>query len=97
MLEKTKNKVLIEIGAQHPLIDGKPGIEFEKRLLKGIELYNKEIECGNSPVIYIPGSLHSIKKDGQWITDKNSLSTAGKDFLLEHNIPEECIRADETN
>ncbi|MBR1540633.1 MAG: hypothetical protein IJ629_05705 [Clostridia bacterium] len=97
MPEKTKNKVLIEIGAQHPLVDGKPGIEFEKRLLKGIELYHQELEKGNDPIIYIPGSLHSIQKNGEWITDKNSLSTAGKNFLLEHGIPEERIRADETN
>ena len=97
MQEKIKNKVLIEIGAQHPLVDGKPGVEFEKRLLKGIELYYEELNKGNQVLIYIPGSLHSIRKNEEWITDKNSLSTAGRNFLIEHGIPDECIRADESN
>ena len=57
-----KNKVLIEVAAQHPLINGKPGEEFEHRLKKGIQIYNAEKEKGNNPIIYVPGSLHSIKK-----------------------------------
>ena len=95
--KKIEDKVLIEIAAQHPLIDGKPGTEFEKRLLKGIELYNDELKKGNQVIFYVPGSIHSIKKEDKWVTDENSLSTAGKNFLLEHGIPEECIRSDETN
>lgn len=96
-MPEIKNKVLIEIGAQHPLIDGKPGEEFKLRLQKGIELYKIEKEKGNEPIIYIPGSLHSIKVNGEWQTDKNSLSTAGRDFLVENGIPAESICSDESN
>ena len=96
-MQEIKNQVLIEIGAQQPLIDGKPGEEFELRLRKGIKLYNKEKAKGNNPIIYIPGSLHSIKVDGEWKTDKNSLSTAGKNFLIENGIPLEDICSDESN
>ena len=92
-----KRKVLIEIAAQHPLIDGKPGSEFEQRLKKGIELYNKETEKGNTVTIYIPGSIHSIKKDGKWVTDLVSLSEAGKNFLIENGIPNDDIKADDAN
>ena len=88
---------MIEIAANHPLFDGKPSKEFEKRLLKGIALYHEELEKGNQVIIYVPGSVHSVKKGDEWVTDKTSLSTAGKTFLLEHGIPEECIRADESN
>lgn len=98
MQEKINNKVLIEIAAQHPLReDGTPGSEFEKRLLKGIELYYKEQKKGNEVVIYVPGSLHSVNKNGEWQTDKYPLSESGKRFLIEHGIPENCIRADEAN
>lgn len=91
------NKVLIEVAAQHPLINGKPGEEFEHRLKKGIQIYNDEKEKGNDPIIYIPGSLHSIKKNGEWETDERSLSLAGKIYLMEHGIPEESIRSEESN
>lgn len=91
------NKVLIEAAAQHPLINGKPGEEFEYRLNKAIQIYNSEKENGNCPIIYIPGSLHSIKKNGEWETDERSLSQAGKIYLIEKGIPEENIRSDESN
>lgn len=96
-MPEVKNRVLIEIGAQHPLIDGKPGEEFALRLEKGIELFKIEQEKGNEPIIYVPGSLHSVKVNGEWQTDKNSLSTAGRNFLLEHGIPAECICSDDAN
>lgn len=77
---------LIEIAAQHPLINGEfPNEEFEKRLLLGIELYNKIPDCK----FYIPGSIH--------IPDKCSLSLAGKTFLLQHDIPERDIFAEDAN
>ena len=91
------NKVLIEIAAQHPLIDGKPGLEFEKRLVKGIQIFNVEKEKGNTPIIYIPGSIHSIKKDNEWRTDDKSLSEAGKMFLIEHSIAPTYIKGEEDN
>ena len=67
--KKSENKkILIEIAAQHPLKNGKePGEEFENRLLKGIELYKREIEKGNEVIFYIPGSIHYITKDGEKI------------------------------
>ena len=92
-----KNKVLIEIAAQHPLIDGKPGIEFEQRLKKGIDLYKKEKQKGNSVTIYIPGSLHSVKKGEEWVSDPVPLSEAGKQFLINNGIPQEDIRANDEN
>lgn len=91
------NKVLIEVAAQHPLINGKPGEEFEYRLKKAIQIYNMEKEKGNYPIIYIPGSLHSVKKNGEWETDEKSLSQAGKIYLIEKGIPEGNIRSDESN
>lgn len=91
------NKVLIEVAAQHPLIDGKPGEEFEHRLKKGIQIYNDEKRKGNNPIIYIPGSLHSVKKNGEWETDKKALSESGRIYLIENGIPEENIRANESN
>lgn len=92
-------RVLIEIGAQHPLIDGKPGEEFAARLDRGIELYEREVSQGHEAIIFIPGSTHSIfnKEKGEWQTDSNSLSKAGYDYLIEHGIPAEVIRSDETN
>lgn len=92
-------KILIEIAAQHPLIDGKPGEEFAARLDRGIELYHEELSKGNEVLIYIPGSTHSIydKTAEAWQTDANSLSTAGKNYLLSHGIPENIINSDEAN
>lgn len=96
---KENGKVLIEIGAQHPLIAGKPGEEFAARLDRGIELYNKEVDNGNEVTIYIPGSTHSIydKAKEEWQTDKSSLSKAGFEYLVKHGIPAEKIKSEETN
>ena len=93
------NKVLIEIAAQHPLINGEPGEEFTARLDRGIELYYEELNKGNKVIIYIPGSTHSIydKSTNTWNTDANSLSTAGKNYLINHGIPEVVINSDEAN
>lgn len=92
-------KVLIEVAACHPLFEGdKPGEEFKSRLDKAIELYKKEIEKGNDPHIYVPGSTHYITKDGVDQVDKIPLAEAGKAYLLEFgNIPEEKIRANDAN
>lgn len=92
-------KVLIEIGAQHPLIDGKPGEEFAARLDRSIELYNEELSKGNEVIIYIPGSTHSIynKSTGEWQVDENSLSKAGADYLIAHGIPGDIINSEEKN
>lgn len=95
-MPEENNKVLIEVAAQHPLVDGlKPQIEFELRLKKALQIYEKEKKNGNKPIIYVPGSLHSIKVNGEWQTDKIPLSEAGRNFLVEHGIPEESIRSEE--
>ena len=79
--------VLIEIAAQHPLFEGRPGIEFEKRLSFAMDL-GKAIR--DVPVrYYVPGSRHG--------DDPVSLSVAGKRFLVEHGIPEESVFGDEMN
>lgn len=97
--KEKSGKVLIEIAAAHPLINGKPKAEFEERLLQGIELYYYEKNRGNNPIIYIPGSLHYIenKENGEIIVDAEPLSEAGKNFLIEHGIPEKSIRANISN
>ena len=92
------NKVLIEIAAIHPLINGdKPSEEFISRLDKGIKLYHKEKENGNEVIIFVPGSTHFIMKDGVKQVDLIPLAEAGKNYLLEHGIPEEDIRANDAN
>lgn len=86
--------VLIEVAAQHPLIDGdKPNEEFSKRLLLAAKLFNEEIAKGKSVHLYVPGSIHM----DQGIADKVSLSEAGKIFLMEQGISSDYIYADDMN
>lgn len=86
------NAVLIEIAAQHPLKDGMfPDVEFKARLDAGIELYNKL--SGRPVKIYVPGSRHVYNG----IEDIISLSESGKRYLMQHNIPEIDIFADDAN
>lgn len=93
-LSKGKEGVLIEVAAQHPLIDGeKPNEEFEKRLLLAIQIYNEELKKGNKVYIYVPGSLHM----DNGIIDKISLSTAGKRLLIDNGIEENNIFSEEMN
>lgn len=96
--EDTKN-VLIEVAATHPLINGKPGSEFQEHLEQAIDLYHQELNKGKRPIIYVPGSLHYIvdKKTNIPMVDSQPLSEAGKEFLIEHGIPEEFIRANVAN
>lgn len=95
---ETKN-VLIEVAAIHPLINGKPGLEFQEHLNQAIELYNIEKNKGNNPIIYIPGSLHYIvsQETNMPQLDEQPLSESGKEFLIEHGIPEGAIRANIIN
>ena len=98
-IHKETKKVLIEVAAIHPLINGKPGKEFEEHLEKAIELYNEELEKGNNPIIYVPGSLHYVidQKTGKPAVDSQPLSEAGKKYLLKHGIREESIKANIAN
>jgi hypothetical protein len=87
-------KVLIEVAAQHPLIDGRlPGEEFAQALLLGKQLFNRLRRMGNTVEIYVPGSLH--KDHG--VADQVSLSTAGRNFLLARRVPSNSIRGDSLN
>ncbi len=90
-----KNKsVIIEVAAQHPLIDGLyPNEEFRKRLDLAIELYDKFRNNGKVVKIYVPGSIH--KYNG--INDLVSLSESGKRYLIKNNIDENCIYGEEEN
>jgi hypothetical protein len=85
---------LIEVAAQHPLVDGEyPNEEFEKRLLLSRQLYDQERANGNEVEIYVPGSVHMF--NGK--TDSISLSEAGSRFLQRISIPKEIIRGEDLN
>lgn len=91
---KTNNKILIEVAAQHPLINGKkPNKEFEERLLLGIKLYKEYKKKGKEVYIYVPGSLHTYRGK----TDKITLSEAGTNYLISKRIPKKYMFGDETN
>ncbi len=85
---------LIEVAAQHPLIEGEiPNEEFTKRLLLGKRLYEEESGAGKRVEIYLPGSRHVHKG----VADKISLSEAGARFLLKQGVPGDVIRGDDLN
>jgi len=86
--------LLIEIAAQHPLVDGKkPNEEFSQRLLLGKMLYEREKKRDIKVEIYVPGSLHIFKGRA----DKISLSEAGIKFLSQLGIPLEVLHGDDLN
>jgi len=91
---KKKNKILIEIAAQHPLEKGKfPNEEFKQRLLLGKSLYQNEKKKGKHVEIYVPGSRHMHKN----IADEISLSQAGVNFLLKEGLPKKDINGENLN
>ena len=92
-LRSRKTGVLIEIAAQHPLIDGKPDEEFRMRLDSGAELYKREKAISPFVKIYVPGSLH--KNNG--ILDAVSLTQAGREYLLSIGIPDGDILGEAEN
>ena len=85
--------ILIEIAAQHPLDGDKPDIEFQRRLDFGRDLFNKLTAEGTQAHIYVPGSVHCYNG----IQDPVSLSEAGKKYLIDQGIPENCIFGEEMN
>lgn len=86
--------VLIEVAAQHPLVNGiRPNPEFKARLREAMRLYWEFSKIYGFVVIYVPGSRHQHNK----VVDDVSLSTAGKNYLIEHGIPRDVIYADESN
>lgn len=95
--DKSDKNVVIEVAAMHPLQDGKPNEEFEGRLRKAIEIYHEETDKGNKPIIYVPGSKHSIKIGEELVEDSESLSEAGREFLIENGIPDKDVMASNAN
>lgn len=97
--EKTKIKenrkgTLIECAAQHPLKNGdEPNKEFAARLDVGLELYRKLKNENQLVHIYIPGSIHMHNG----VSDKISLSQAGKNYLIAKGVSENDILAEEQN
>lgn len=86
--------VLIEVAAQHPLLDRvSPNEEFGLRLDLGEGLYRKFTEEGKEVKIYVPGSRHS--EDG--IDDEVSLSVAGARYLIDKGVPGGDIFSDDAN
>ncbi|MGN0153210.1 MAG: hypothetical protein ACI4A3_02075 [Lachnospiraceae bacterium] len=78
------DSVLIEVAAQHPLVDGLyPGDEFKGRLDEAIRISK---DYGNVK-FFIPGNIHSA--GGKM--DKISLSESGRNYLVSKGIPKESI------
>lgn len=94
LAQSTRQGTLIEVAAQHPLLDRRfPNEEFEKRLLLGRELYLREREQGRSAKIYVPGSLHQF----EGVADVVSLSRAGTEFLLAQGVPAGDLYGEDAN
>lgn len=91
--------LLIECAAQHPLNnDGTPAEEFQARLNRSMELYNKYKKMGWNVKIYVPGSLHRQKmSNGNYKVDVIPLCDAGKQYLIQHGIDSVDIFADNAN
>jgi hypothetical protein len=73
-------RVLIEIASQHPLRDGKPGVEFVGRLEYGMRLFEALRAQGLHAEVLVTGSVHR--------PDTISLSAAGMAYMKERGIPE---------
>jgi hypothetical protein len=88
------DSVLIEIAAQHPLVNGhEPGEEFTARLDLGHELFERFRRDATRVEIYVPGSRHVH----EGIADKISLSSAGTMYLLSLGVPAHAIHGDDLN
>lgn len=85
-MSKQSEKIIIEVAAQHPLINGElPNVEFKGRLDKAIDLSKKY----NDVYFYVPGNIH--------VPDKISLSEAGVKYLLDNGISKDRIYGLEAN
>lgn len=83
---------LIEVSAQHPLVNGQePNEEYKARLDKAIELYYFLKKDNIDVKIYATGSRHTYNG----VVDAVSLSTAGKWYLCEQEINPSDIYAEE--
>lgn len=92
---KRNNSILIEVAAQHPLIDGLyPNEEFVARLDCAIKLFKEKTAEGYNVDIYVPGSVH-LDFDG--VADYCSLSEAGCKYLEDKGIPKTNLLGNEMN
>ena len=91
---QNENSVLIEIAAQHPLVNGdQPGDEFSARLNRGVELFGTFRKLAPTVEIYVPGSLHVHES----FPDSVSLSYAGTTYLEAAGIPRSVLHGDDLN
>ena len=97
--ERATKKLLIECAAQHPLKDdGTPADEFESRLERSVELYNKYKSNGWQVNIFVPGSLHRVMSTtGEYVVDKMPLYQAGERYLIERGVSVTDILAEQAN
>ncbi len=87
---KDNNGILIEVAAQHPLIEGRfPNEEFKRRLDRAFDLYQKLCGQNEDVKIYVPGDVH--------YDDKISLSLAGVNYLKEKGIATRDLYGQEKN
>lgn len=91
---QVSNGILIEVAAQHPLVDKKyPNTEFTKRLATAAEKYIIWTHQGYKVAIYVPGSKHVHNG----VEDAISLSEAGTKYLLDYGINKDDIYGDAEN
>lgn len=95
MAQVQKNDgLLIEVAAQHPLIDGVyPNPEFSARLNAAIKRYELERQNGEMVKLYVPGSRHM--QDG--VADQISLSAAGCNYLETHGVDPTDLYGEDAN
>lgn len=92
LYDNSRAGTLIEVSAQHPLVNGQePNEEYKARLDKAAELYYLMKKDNREVKLYTTGSRHVYNG----ITDKVSLSTAGRRYLCEQGINPSDIYAEE--
>ena len=90
--DNSRAGILIEVSAQHPLVNGQePNEEYKTRLDKAIELYYFLKKDNIDVKIYTTGSRHTYNG----VTDAVPLSTAGRWYLSEQGISPSDICAEE--
>lgn len=92
---KDAPKVLLIAASQHPLVDGKPGPEFEKRLAAADARRRQLSESGIESVLFSPGSRHYDAKSG--VADDVALYDAAGLWLLERGVPASSLRGKDWN
>lgn len=82
-----RSGITMLVCAQHPLNpDGTPDKIYKARLDEALFQYERYSKNGEDVIFRIPGAVHK--------GDNISLAESGKNYLIEHGIPEEKISAD---